>query len=317
MSKLMILMPTSPQRREQVKHCLAHQAPELKWLDWNDEPKIEQLQQVEQVLAWEPPKNIYAQLPALKWVQSYGAGVDSILAAGPLPENVQLTRVIDGGLNERMGQFALAQVLADRFELHDHFGSQQQSQWHRREGHWGNRIGIVGLGSIGQALAKDFNRFGFQVSGWSRTPKRIPGVESLQGEAGLNQLLEHSDYLINLLPLTLDTENFFDAKRFAAMSPHSCFINLGRGAQVVDDDLIHALENHTLRKAVLDVFRYEPLPDTHPFWSLASQSTRLILTPHIANISVPERIVALTLNNLQRLNNQQPLLGLVDPALGY
>jgi len=154
---------------------------------------------------------------------------------------------------------------------------------------------------------------GFDVAGWSRRAKAIPGIASFHGEDGFAPFLARSDIVVCLLPLTSETQNILDARSFALMPRGAAIINVGRGGHLVEDDLLAALESGQIGGAVLDVFREEPLLEAHPFW----RHPRVIVTPHIAAATNPPTAAAIVADNIRRLREGRPLCHLVDPELQY
>jgi len=154
---------------------------------------------------------------------------------------------------------------------------------------------------------------GFRVAAWTRRPKELPGIESFHGTAGLAPFLARSDILVNVLPLTADTENVLNAELFAALPRGARLINIGRGQHVADDDLIAALDSGQLAAASLDVFREEPLPPDHPLWA----HPKIVITPHTARKSRPANVAPQVADAIRRLRAGQPLAQPVDRAAGY
>ena len=144
-------------------------------------------------------------------------------------------------------------------------------------------VGILGFGEIGQDAGRKLAALGFPVSGWSRQEKTVAGFATFAGPAGLPQLLAQTEILVCLLPLTEETQGILNARTFAALPRGAGVVNAGRGAHLVEEDLIPALDSGQLSAAALDVFRDEPLPPGHSFW----QHPRILVTPHIAGITNP------------------------------
>jgi glyoxylate/hydroxypyruvate reductase A len=175
------------------------------------------------------------------------------------------------------------------------------------------RVGFMGLGVIGLPCAGLIRAIGFRTAAWTRTPKSVPGIENFHGADGLGPFLARSEILVNLLPLTADTENILDARAFAMLPPGACVINIGRGQHVVDADLIAALDSGHLAAATLDVFRKEPLPTDHPFW----KHPGITLMPHTARKSRPDHVAPQVADQVRRLRAGEPLTQLVDRGAGY
>lgn len=251
-------------------------------------------------LAWAPPPGLLGSLPALRAVLWLGAGVDRALADPNLPPDIPLYRLIDPGLTQGMVEYVVEQVMAWHRGAPTYRRQQAACLWqqHRPVLASDRKVGLLGLGVLGSACASALAALGFQVAGWSRTQKAIPGVASHTGEDGLATVLAQSDIVVCLLPLTRETTGFLNADRFAGMKPGAVVINAGRGAQIVDADLLQALETGRIAGASLDVFDPEPLPADHPYWRHPS----VILTPHVASLTPPAtaaKTVAATIRALE------------------
>ena len=174
-------------------------------------------------------------------------------------------------------------------------------------------VGILGFGAIGQDAAKKLAGLGFPVSGWTRQPREIAGFTTYAGVSGLPRLLAGSEILVCLLPLTGATEGILNARTFGLLPEGAGLVNAGRGAHLVEADLIPALDRGQLSAAALDVFRDEPLPPGHPFW----RHPRILITPHIAGVTNPVTAAPIILDNIRRCAAGRALLHRVDPARGY
>ena len=174
-------------------------------------------------------------------------------------------------------------------------------------------VGVLGLGHIGGRIAKTFADIDFKTIGWSRTEKNIDGIQSFSGEFGLDQMLVDTNFLACLLPNTQATKGILNFRVFNKMPQGSYVLNAGRGSQLVELDLLQALDNGQIRGAALDVFETEPLPTNHPFWT----DKRILLTPHHAAEVYLPAVVKTFLDNIYRSRNNEPLIGLVDEELGY
>jgi glyoxylate/hydroxypyruvate reductase A len=270
---------------------------------------------IEVALAWKPDAGLLASLPNLRLIVSLGMGVDHLLSDDKLPAGVPITRIMDDGLVGQMSEYALYWALRHHRDIDKYAASQRARQWkvedfvdtiHRR-------IGILGLGTIGQDTAKKFAALGFPTAGWSRTAKSLPGIATFQGKDGFARLLAESDILVNVLPLTRDTRGLLDAKVFAALPKGAYFINMARGGHVVDEALLAALDSDHLSGAVLDVFNQEPLPAEHPYWT----HPKVQVTPHIAGATNPRTASPGVIENIKRLRSGGELLHRIDPKTGY
>ena len=253
-------------------------------------------------------------LPGLRLIQSLWAGVDRLLADPSLPEGVPLARMVDPAMNEAMAQTALWAVLSLHRGFYGVQAQQTQALWRQpqqlRAAEW--TVLVLGLGELGGRVAAALLTQGYRVCGWSRSPRQLAGVQCFHG-AGLDEALAQADTVINLLPLTPETRDFFDASRLTRFKPGASFVNLARGAQVVEEDLRAALDAGQLSHAVLDVFRQEPLPAAHPFWA----HPRVTVLPHTAAQTDPRSAAQVLVANLQALRQGRPLLHRVERARGY
>lgn len=253
------------------------------WLavhEWND-PAVAP-ETVDYVLVWEPEPGRLAQFPNLRLILSTASGVDHILADPGLPPDVPVIRMVTDETRQRMTDFVALAALALIRQLPAIVAAQHDSRWDDSlTGRLATetRVGILGLGELGGAVARTLSALGFRVGGWSRSPKSLAGVESHHGEDGLDALLAQSDLLVNLLPGTSATRRILDARRLARLPRGAGLINVGRGTHLDPDALLAALDSGHLSAAVLDVFDVEPLPASSRFW----QHPKVIVTPHVAS----------------------------------
>ncbi len=252
--------------------------------------------------------------PNLKVIQKTGAGVNNILADGDLPESIQVVRLQTDTSGGEMAEYALAYVLQEQRHLRQYHQQQLRSQWisypPRRAAD--ARVAVLGLGRIGQLVARRFVDNGFQVSGWSRSLKDLDGVDCHAGSAGLQATIATADYVVSVLPSTGETRSMFNRELFARFKPSALFINVGRGDLVDEPDLIAALDDKLLAGAVLDVMSIEPLPPESPLWLHPGVQ----LTPHVSGYHLGDAIADIA-ENYRRLQNGEPLLNPVDRELGY
>ncbi|WP_428421471.1 2-hydroxyacid dehydrogenase [Methylibium sp.] len=262
-----------------------------------------------------PPPGALTGLPRLRLIQSLWAGVDRLLADPTVPAQVPIVRMVDPLMNAAMAETALWAVLAL------HRGFFRYARW-QREARWaphGQRraqevtVAVLGLGQMGRAVALRLAAQGYRVLGWSTRPAAAGGIETQAGDTALDALLARADVVLNLLPLTAATRGLFDAARFGRMKQGAGFVNLARGAHVVEADLLAALDGGLLHHAVLDVFQTEPLPADHRFWS----HPRVTVLPHAAAQTDPRSAAGIVADNLRALREGRPLAHLVDRARGY
>jgi len=270
---------------------------------------------IEIALAWKPDRGLIGSFKNIKLIVSLGMGVDHLLADDKLPSNVPIVRIMDDGLVGQMSEYAIYWALRHHRDIDQYAELQRNQTWkpldfvdtiHRR-------IGIMGLGTIGQDTARKFAQLGFPTAGWSRSPKSLPGIETFHGSDGLTKFLARSDILVSVLPLTRETHGILNAKTFARLPKGAYLINMARGGHVVDADLLAALDSGELSGAVLDVFNTEPLPSDHPYWT----HPKVHVTPHVAGATNPRTASPGVIENIKRLRAGQPLIHTVDPKSGY
>lgn len=260
-------------------------------------------QAIDVALVANPPPGTLQGLPKLRLVQSLWAGVDKLLADPTLPAGVPLARLVDPAMNAAMAETALWAVLGLQRGFFACAAQQRERRWAppapRRADEMS--VAVLGLGQMGRAVAGRLAANGHRVAGWS----------TREGE--LEVLLADADAVINLLPLTAATRGLFDARRFAAMKRGAGFVNLARGAHVVEPDLLAALDAGQVGHAVLDVFHTEPLPAGHAFWS----HPRVTVLPHVAAPTDARSAAAIVAAQVRALRAGAPLRDLVDRERGY
>jgi glyoxylate/hydroxypyruvate reductase A len=269
-------------------------------------------------IAWLPPKELFAAEPGLRAVFNLGAGVDALLARDTVPAEIPIVRLVDAGMAVKIAEyvcFAIARITRglDRFAPPPH----GLRDWHAsRPRDEAPRVGVLGLGAMGGAILEAVTRFGYPVAGWSRTPRTTAGVETFAGKGQLGAFLARSQILVNALPLTEETRNLLDRRAFEQMPRGAHVINIGRGGTLVDEDLLAALDEGQLASATLDVFRVEPLPAEHPFWS----HPKVTVTPHLAAptpYGPAAEQIAMGLKQLESGIPPRDLPGYVDRSAGY
>lgn len=242
-------------------------------------------------------------LPRLRLIQSLWAGVDRLLADATLPAGVPIARMVDPAMNTAMAETALWAVLAVHRGFFAYARQQAQGQWRVLPQRRADEVNVLvlGQGQMGLAAARRLESHGYHVRGWRRDDTPLP------------RLLAATEIVINLLPLTAATRGLIDAEFFAAMPRGASLLNFGRGAHVVDDDLLAALDSGHLRHAVLDVFHQEPLPAAHRFW----QHPGVTLLPHAAALTDPRSAAVVAAKNLRAARDGRPVAHRVDLLRGY
>jgi len=240
------------------------------------------------------------------------AGVENVVGNETL--TVPLARMVDPGLTEGMVEWVTGHVLRHHLGIDANLAA-QNGEWvkHVPPLARDRKVGILGLGELGRACGEALAFLKFDVAGWSRSPKSLPGIACHHGESGLRAVLGRSGILVLLLPLTADTENTLDAQAIASMPEGAVVLNPGRGALIDDAALLAGLDSGHLAQATLDVFRTEPLPPEHPFWA----HPKVTVTPHIASDTRPPSASRVIAENVRRGEAGEPFLHVVDRDAGY
>ena len=306
-----ILYRSDAERGRTWARIFAAEAPDLPFHVW---PDTGDSAAVEYLIAWQPSAELLQSLPNLRVLFSIGAGVDQI-GLTQVPDRVSVVRMVEPGLVGGMVEFAAMTVLALHRNLIDYQLAQRAAVWRQMEviPAVERRVGIMGLGVLGQAVLGALAPFGFALRGWSRTPKRLPGVACYSGPDGLDSFLGGCDILVCLLPLTSATRHIIDSRLLMRLPRGAMLANLGRGGHLDQSALLEALDSGQLSATILDVCEPEPLPAGHPFW----QHPRILLTPHIAGVTRPETAARVVLDNIRRHRRGEPLRDVVDRAAGY
>ncbi|MBB6584258.1 2-hydroxyacid dehydrogenase [Ralstonia solanacearum] len=305
------LYKSDPVRGRQWAEVFRRQAPEIDFRIW---PDIGDPLQVRFLAAWEPPDDLAARFPHLQVLFSSGAGVDQFDLAA-LPPALPVVRMVEPGIVRGMVEYVTQAVLSLHRDLPAYRRQQQAGEWRPLPVRPADerRVGVLGLGSLGQAVLTQLQGFGFDCAGWSRSRRAIDGVHCYAGQDELPAFLARTELLVCLLPLTEATRGVLNAGLFAQLPRGAGLVHVGRGPQLVNDDLLAALESGQLGDAVLDVADPEPLPPAHAFW----RHPRIQLTPHIASMTQPLSAAAVVIDNLRRFAAGEPMVGLVDRTRGY
>ncbi|QQS11001.1 MAG: D-2-hydroxyacid dehydrogenase [Rhodospirillales bacterium] len=281
-----------------------------------ERPSPEQLARTEALMAGAVPPGTLGAMPKLRWAQAMTAGVEGWMALPDLPAGLALT-CARGTHLESMPENILGALfhVAKPYALAAE--NQKTSNWVHTVAQplTGKTLGILGLGAIGAEVARLASALGMRVIGTRRQPAAVANVAEVFPPSRTDDVLAASDYVLLLLPATPETDNFIDAKRLAKMKPGAWLLNFGRGHTIKDDDLIAAVKAGTIAGAVLDVFRQEPLPAEHAFWTTPG----ILVLPHIGGPH-PRRdkfVAKLFVDNLGRFLDGRPLAELVDRAKGY
>ena len=279
-------------------------------------PDTDQMARAEVVLAMAVPPGLLAEMPKLNWVQAMTVGVDQWLARTDLSAKMLLTAA-RGTHRVQMPENILGALFHITKKYHQIELAQKEAKWARSMSTpiAGKTLGILGLGAVGQELARKAEALEMRVIGTKRTGGPVPHVAQVYGAEEADQVLADSDFVVLLLPVTPVTENMINAARLAKMKNDAWLLNFARGALIVDDDLIAAVKSKIIAGALLDVFRTEPLPAEHPFW----RTPGISVLPHIGGLhpTRDRRVAELFTENARRYLAGEPLKEVVDRARGY
>ncbi|MAL38831.1 glyoxylate/hydroxypyruvate reductase A [Thalassospira sp.] len=270
---------------------------------------------IDYALFWKQPQGLIKTLSNLKAIFSLGAGVDHVVSSPSLPADLPVIRLEDAGMADQMVQYHLYAALHFMRDFDIYSDQQAKADWtqHPVARISKCRIGVMGLGALGAAVATALSSLGFGVSGWSRSMKAIDGITTFAGKETLGEFLGQSDILICLLPRTTETENVLNSTTLSFLPKGAAIINAARGAMINEADLLRALDTGHLRGAFLDVAVTEPLPESHPFWD----HPKIRITPHIAAETRIEESVEQIAENIDRINRGETPRGLVNRETGY
>ena len=308
---MILLHIGDPARGAMWQSLMPQLVPGLEVRQW---PCDGDLAEIDYAAGWSPPAGLIARLPNLKAIFSIGAGVDHIDFA-EVPETVPVVRMVDGELAGAVADYVCLATLALHRDLPTYIAARQRGEWKtiHRCTNARRHVGVMGLGQIGRLALERLAPFGFPLSGWSRTPTEIPGVTCHAGAAGRAAFLAACDILVCLLPLTDETRHILNADLFAALPQGAAVVNAGRGGHLVTADLIAALDSGHLSAAMLDVSEPEPPQPGDPLWTHPA----IMLTPHIAGTTDPERGARAIAANIQRHLSGTPMEGVVPRRRGY
>jgi glyoxylate/hydroxypyruvate reductase A len=270
--------------------------------------------QADYAVVWAPPQQFMDEQPGLKALFNIGAGVDALLKLR-LPPHALVVRLDDAGMAVQMAEYVCHAVIRHFREFDGYEADTQAGRWgYRKPSLRGDLpIGVMGLGVLGERVAKALAQFDFPINGWSRSPKAIEGVRAFTGAEQFNDFLAASRVLVNLLPLTPETANVMNKETLGRLQPNAYVINVARGAHLVDEDLLALIDSGHVAGATLDVFRTEPLPAGHPFWT----HPRITVTPHTSARTLRDESIAQIARKIVALQRGEAVAGIVNPARGY
>ena len=270
--------------------------------------------QADYAVVWAPPQQFFEEQPALKAAFNTGAGVDALLRLRVAPQT-QIVRLDDAGMSVQMAEYVCHAVIRHFREFDGYEADTRAGKWSFRKPRSRSDfpVGVLGLGVLGERVAKSLAVFEFAVHGWSQSAKKIDGVQCWHGADQMHDFLRQCKVLVCLLPLTPQTENILNHRTLSLLQPGGYVINVARGAHLVDADLITLLGNGHLAGATLDVFRQEPLPAEHAFW----KHPKITTTPHTSARTLRDESIAQIARKILAVHNGQSVVGTVDRAKGY
>jgi glyoxylate/hydroxypyruvate reductase A len=270
--------------------------------------------QADYALVWAPPQQFLDEQPHLKALFNMGAGVDALLRLR-VPPHALVVRLDDAGMAVQMAEYVCHAVIRHFREFDVYEADAAAGRWAYRKPRIRSDfpIGVMGLGVLGERVARALAQFEFPINGWSRSAKAIEGVRAFTGADQFHDFLAASRVLVNLLPLTPDTAHVINQDTLRRLQPGAYVINVARGAHLVDEDLLAALDSGHVAGATLDVFRTEPLPADHPFWT----HPRITVTPHTSARTLLDESIAQIARKMAALQRGERVAGIVNPARGY
>jgi glyoxylate/hydroxypyruvate reductase A len=286
--------------------------PQAETVLWQDGQTVEHC---DYAVIWAPTPALLGQLEHVKAIFLMGAGVDALLKFGDALPDVPIVRLGDAGMAEQMAEYVAHAVLRYFRRFDDYERQARQGVWNPLPPRVKSEftVGVLGLGKLGVPVLRALRQLGFPVRGWSRTAKDLPGVECFAGMEALDAFLAGTQVLVSLLPLTPATNNLLDRARLSKLPQGAYLINVARGAQVAEPDLLALIRAGHIAGATLDVFRNEPLPAPHPFWS----EPRITITPHISALTLREEAVRQIVDKMMLLERGESIPDVVDLKRGY
>jgi glyoxylate/hydroxypyruvate reductase A len=265
-------------------------------------------------IVWQPPQAFFDEQPQIKAAFNLGAGVDALLRLNIAP-STKLVRLDDAGMAVQIAEYVCHALIRSYRGFGVYAQQASQSNWRVNTSPERDAfpVGIMGLGVLGERVARMVGALEFPVNGWSRSPKQIDGVRCFAGNDQLGNFLAESKVLVCVLPLTPQTQGILNRTMLSQLQSGAYLINVGRGAHLVEEDLLALLDSGQMAGATLDVFRTEPLPPGHPFWS----HPQVEVTPHIAALTQRKRTIRQIVDKLHQLERGEAVAGLVDASAGY
>ncbi|MBW6494289.1 MAG: glyoxylate/hydroxypyruvate reductase A [Burkholderiaceae bacterium] len=271
--------------------------------------------QADYAIGWHPGAALFTAVSGIKAFFSSGAGVDHVLGEPGYPADLPLIRLEDAGMARQMAEYCIYEVIRIYHQRERYEQQQRQHVWRELEPppRTGFGVGVMGLGVLGAAVAGALSGLGYPVRGYSRSPREIAGIACFSGDAELPRFLAGCRVLILMLPLTAATTALVGRDFLAQLPAGAHLVNVARGALIIEDDLLAALDSGRLAGATLDVFGQEPLPGGHRFWD----HPRVRITPHVAAITLVAESARQVAAKISKLELGEPVSGLVDRSRGY
>ena len=304
-----IIFYSSDNNSASVLKALQREIPQHAIHDF-EQSDSDQRRNAKYAICWNPPADFFNDMTSLQAIFSIAAGVDHLLNHSGLPSGVPLARLQDAGMSEKMAEYVLYGVLHHHRSMEIYRHKQGGGLWDSedRDQHAADiQVGMLGIGAIGSVVAQRLIANGYSVSAWSRSEKKLAGIETYSGPQQLYKFVASADVVVCLLPLTKQTQQIINADFLQKMKPGSFLINAGRGRHVDTAALLEALGSGKLSGALLDVTDPEPLPQDHPLW----HAPGVVITPHVAAPTQKDQSIKQICGNIHRADHGEPLSGLV------
>ena len=265
-------------------------------------------------VCWKPPPGFFKGRK-FQAIFNLGAGVDALLKDPELPTDTPIVRLEDAGMAAQMEEYVAWAALTYLRNFNVYARQQRNVQWKKLEPRARESfpVGIMGLGLLGQRVARYLAGMGFPVRGWNRSAREIEGVECFAGEASLGAFLAGTRMLVCLLPLTESTHGVLNRALLSQLPPGSYLVSIGRGLHLNETDLLALLDEGQLAGATLDVFPQEPVAPDHPFW----RHPGITLTPHISAQTLLDEAMRQIAAKIDAFGRGEPVSGIIDRAKGY
>ena len=302
-----LAVSTHPERWEAA---FRQAMPQARLHRWPDVPSS-----TDYAFVWKPPDALFERCRVRRAIFNLGAGVDALMAVSTLPRDVPVIRLEDAGMAIQMAEYVTLAVLRAFREQDAYAQAQREARWvqRRRLDKATFVVGVLGLGTLGRAVAKALRALEFPVIGWSRSAGNVDGVPVVSGADGLHEVLERSRVLVVLLPCTPHTRGMLDRQALSRLPKGAHVVNIARGPLIVENDLLALLDEGHLASATLDVFDEEPLPPGHRFW----HHPRIVITPHVSAATLVDVSVAQVAQKVDAIERGETASGVVDRQRGY